>query len=808
MIGVKRPFKLGAPKPPKSAKKKKLLKTTKPIPDPDDATVIANPHAESMVQKPSNLMEDSGFAEMAPPFTEVIEEGDVPIAEQMVSPTKPIPSELELVGQMKDRYRMLLQQAKPDELVEGPAPSLAYLEDKYGHLVEKGFWYDRVVKLASTYHEICEGDVFDKTHADLEQAVGHLVPYTELEKEYLHLMENYKKSRLQIDGRPTLEYLRRHHAKAPAPPSSPEYLPDLWEGEDDVVQEAMEVDRRYVPQEYCPIHEDSKMTCLNADEVYGALLFKCTTPGCSVFYTSTTSEDVRYQLQEAIHPTVHEGLVHADLKCHCDYTPRMKLSQSQKNPGRVFLTCFKKNNPCNYFQWVHWKVRPPQGPMDAFVQKQPRADTYFTAHNTLRWIDVLPHLMMNYNKSFHRSIGMAPLDVNATNEEQVWNRLYKARFRPRRVKKPTLKVGDKVRLQKKHRPFKKAYLPGWTEEVFSVSAIKKGPLPLYKVVEWDGTPIEGTFYEQDLQLDSSTIYNASRDVLGTEVTNVTNGLAFWNKVIHLMNEDVISNSYRLRKTLVDVTDPTPVVYVKESMCPSFRWEGEDLIVNRRGADATDGRQTKDNKLYSCFDIAYEVALQWGFIRVKSDGTVMAGPNLRMTLFEDEITADHPQRVVKVYLRGFANVNGKAIEPQGNLDIPRGDNVPASGSTVYDLMWYYTVGSEKWIRLSGSVEWRLTKLNATYDAIHKHTGKAVMVYTDLQQSTVVGSTKAQLLRQLVVRRGGEAGHTYSEPKHLEWIPVSTRQTDIVEVQLADVDGKLLDLPQGKSLVTVALKQMLY
>ena len=308
-------------------------------------------------------------------------------------------------------------------------------------------------------------------------------------------------------------------------------------------------------------------------------------------------------------------------------------------------------------------------------------------------------------------------------------------------------------------------------------------------------------------LDTSTLYNASRDVLGTKVTNVTNGLAFWNKVIHLMNEDVISNSYRMRKTLVDVTDPTPAVYVKESMCPSFRWEGEDLIVKRRGTDATDGRQKKDNTLYSCFDIAYEVALQWGFIRVKSDGTIMVGPNLRMTLFQDEITAHHPQRVVKTYLRGVSNLHGKAIEPQGNLDIPRGNNVPSSGATVYDLMWYYTVGSEKWIRLSGSVEWRLTKLNATYDAIHKHTGKAVMVYTNLQQSTVVGSTKAQLLRQLVVRRGGDAGHSYSEPKHLQWIPVSTRQTDIVEVQLADVNGTLLDLPQGKNLVTVALKQML-
>ena len=124
---------------------------------------------------------------------------------------------------------------------------------------------------------------------------------------------------------------------------------------------------------------------------------------------------------------------------------------------------------------------------------------YFTAHNTLRWIDILPDLVMAYNESYHSSIGMAPLDVNADNEDKVWNRLYAARLRPRKKKKPTLRVGDKVRLQKKHRPFKKGYLPGWTEEVFSVAHVKVGPPPQYKVVEWDGTPIKGTFYEQDLQ---------------------------------------------------------------------------------------------------------------------------------------------------------------------------------------------------------------------------------------------------------------------------------------------------------------------
>ena len=62
------------------------------------------------------------------------------------------------------------------------------------------------------------------------------------------------------------------------------------------------------------------------------------------------------------------------------------------------------------------------------------------------------------------------------------------------------KVGDRVRLNKKHRPFKKGYLPGWTEEVFLVTKVRlDGNVPVYRISEWDDTPIKGTFYEEDLQ---------------------------------------------------------------------------------------------------------------------------------------------------------------------------------------------------------------------------------------------------------------------------------------------------------------------
>ena len=90
---------------------------------------------------------------------------------------------------------------------------------------------------------------------------------------------------------------------------------------------------------------------------------------------------------------------------------------------------------------------------------------------------------------------MAPQDVTWDNEEAVWKRLYGPRGKSQ--KKPQFKVGDRVRLNKIHRTFEKGYLPGWTEEVFVVHRVIPGPVPTYKIREWDDTPVQGTFYEED-----------------------------------------------------------------------------------------------------------------------------------------------------------------------------------------------------------------------------------------------------------------------------------------------------------------------
>ena len=123
---------------------------------------------------------------------------------------------------------------------------------------------------------------------------------------------------------------------------------------------------------------------------------------------------------------------------------------------------------------------------------------YFTAHNTLRYVDVLQPLIYTYNRAYYRSIGMAPHQVTPKTVPEVWDRLYGRRLDQ---KTPPLKcqVGDRVRHNKKHRPFKKGYLPGWKEEVFVVKHVRRHPVVTYRLSEWDGTPIKGTFYEPDVQ---------------------------------------------------------------------------------------------------------------------------------------------------------------------------------------------------------------------------------------------------------------------------------------------------------------------
>ena len=50
----------------------------------------------------------------------------------------------------------------------------------------------------------------------------------------------------------------------------------------------------------------------------------------------------------------------------------------------------------------------------------------------------------------------------------------------------------------------------WTEEVFTISSVKASKPPTYTIKDTLGEPVQGTFYEQELQLSEQEISRIER----------------------------------------------------------------------------------------------------------------------------------------------------------------------------------------------------------------------------------------------------------------------------------------------------------
>ena len=120
---------------------------------------------------------------------------------------------------------------------------------------------------------------------------------------------------------------------------------------------------------------------------------------------------------------------------------------------------------------------------------------YFTKKQTIRYVDALQDFVRSYNDSYHRSIGMAPSAVNGANQETVWQRLYGHDGGGT----PKYRVGDRVRISKAKRHFEKGYMANWTEELFTIVDAHRSDPPVYRLVDWHGDSLDGTFYEPELQ---------------------------------------------------------------------------------------------------------------------------------------------------------------------------------------------------------------------------------------------------------------------------------------------------------------------
>ena len=75
---------------------------------------------------------------------------------------------------------------------------------------------------------------------------------------------------------------------------------------------------------------------------------------------------------------------------------------------------------------------------------------------------------------------------------------------------PTFSIGDHVRITKKRKIFYKGYTQRWIEEVFTISKIQLMIPVTYKIANYNGEKIQGSFYEQEHQKTNQEIFRIEK----------------------------------------------------------------------------------------------------------------------------------------------------------------------------------------------------------------------------------------------------------------------------------------------------------
>ena len=127
---------------------------------------------------------------------------------------------------------------------------------------------------------------------------------------------------------------------------------------------------------------------------------------------------------------------------------------------------------------------------------------YFTYKDNYSYLAVLQSIADSYNKTFHRTIGVPPVDVKENNAEEVRLSTYFARHKQTRpnLKRLKFKLGDYMRISYLKSVFTRAYDKTYSGEVFKVyKRYHRGILPIYRPRYPQQEEIKGTFYESEFQ---------------------------------------------------------------------------------------------------------------------------------------------------------------------------------------------------------------------------------------------------------------------------------------------------------------------
>lgn len=122
----------------------------------------------------------------------------------------------------------------------------------------------------------------------------------------------------------------------------------------------------------------------------------------------------------------------------------------------------------------------------------------FSLQGSYKWLDLLPKLVKQYNLKRHKTIGLAPIQVNQRNAKRLLQTVY-SHTKTVDPKKPKFRVGQKVRISKYRAAFSKGYTPNWSNEIFKIVKVRITNPTTYIIEDDKGQKIQGGFYEYELQ---------------------------------------------------------------------------------------------------------------------------------------------------------------------------------------------------------------------------------------------------------------------------------------------------------------------
>ena len=304
--------------------------------------------------------------------------------------------------------------------------------------------------------------------------------------------------------------------------------------------------------------------------------------------------------------------------------------------------------------------------------------------------------------------------------------------------------------------------PGWKVGVSDLSlpvAIRKPNLtkPLLFRIGW----IELIDPKINLYTDMSESETLEHDFQymprsGTEFMNTIRDRYLW------MLGDQSIQDLQLFKKKRDPDDPTELLYMVMNRAEN----GQCVIDNTKTCTTI---QINGGPRYPKMAIGIELAkkMKWikmGHLQNGQPGYVL-GPNLRKEFPEDVVPSARD-----------------LIIPQNN-----GDEI------------FYKIDEDA-LYLSAYINWVFMDLDRSYEQAFGSNNRSLYVYSNVGQSMVAGNQVTDLLKHVPY----SPEFVDLQPEHVLYLPVRTTQVDIIEVQVSENEGTLVNFESGVTSITLHFK----